>query len=798
VTLQVGARFGPYQVLSRLGAGGMGEVWRARDPRLEREVALKVLPAIAVADETARARLLREARMAAKLNHPSVCTIHEVGEAEGQAYIAMELVAGQSLADRLAAGRLPMEQAIRLGQQMADALAHAHEHSVVHRDFKAANVIVTPEGRAKVLDFGLAKPLVGRDLEAATTLTQASLTEAGEVVGTLAYMAPEQLRGKPADARSDVWALGVVLYEMAAGKRPFAGETGFEVSSAILSQRPRALPATVPPALATVVERCLAKEPSQRYQRAGEVRSALEAMLSGSAPAAWPGWRASLATHRWPVALAVVSSVIVILAGLDVGGLRSRLLGRGNGGGRAIRMAVLPFANLSGDPEQEYLSDGLTQEMIAQLGRLHPETLSVIARTSVMRYKKAETPIDQIGRELGVQYVLEGSAQREGSRVRITAELIRVGNQTQLWSESFEREMSGILALQSDVARKVASALALKLLPAEKTSLANVRGVNAEAYDAYLKAAAHWARLTPQGLDTAEHYLTVALEKDPGYARGYAGMALVWACRQQMGLAPPREAGPKARAAALRAVELDDSVAEAHFALANILTWTDWDWPAAAREWERAMELGPADAVSIAGYSHYLTIVGRRDEAMRQIERAIELDPFNALIVTLYAADLYFARRYDEAVAQARKALAMQPDAPAALSALIPALHATNRHDEVIAVAMKLYSGWYPDVGKALEQAYAGRDYAGAWRRAAELEAARHGGEPGAALDIAQNYLFAGDTTHALDWLEKAYGDHEPSMAYIGCVPLWDSVRSDPRFQALLRRMNLAPAASSR
>ena len=358
--------------------------------------------------------------------------------------------------------------------------------------------------------------------------------------------------------------------------------------------------------------------------------------------------------------------------------------------------------------------------------------------------------------------------------------------------------MSGILALQSDVARKVASALALKLLPAEKTSLANVRGVNAEAYDAYLKAAAHWARLTPQGLDTAEHYLTVALEKDPGYARGYAGMALVWACRQQMGLAPPREAGPKARAAALRAVELDDSVAEAHFALANILTWTDWDWPAAAREWERAMELGPADAVSIAGYSHYLTIVGRRDEAMRQIERAIELDPFNALIVTLYAADLYFARRYDEAVAQARKALAMQPDAPAALSALIPALHATNRHDEVIAVAMKLYSGWYPDVGKALEQAYAGRDYAGAWRRAAELEAARHGGEPGAALDIAQNYLFAGDTTHALDWLEKAYGDHEPSMAYIGCVPLWDSVRSDPRFQALLRRMNLAPAASSR
>ncbi len=592
-----------------------------------------------------------------------------------------------------------------------------------------------------------------------------------------------------------MWALGVVLYEMAAGKRPFAGETGFEVSSAILNQPPKALPAVVAAPLAAIIERCLAKEPSQRYQRAGEVRSALEAMLTGSAPAAWPGWRASLVTHRWQVALAVLSSVIVILAGLDVGGVRSLLLGRGNGGGRSIRMAVLPFANLSGDPEQEYLSDGLTQEMIAQLGRLHPASLSVIARTSVMRYKKAETPIDQIGRELEVDYVLEGSAQREGSRVRITAELIRVGNQTQLWSESFEREMSGILVLQSDVARKVASALALKLLPAEKTSLANVRGVNAEAYDAYLKAATHWVRLTPQDLDTAERYLTVALEKDPGYARGYAGMALVWACRQQIGLAPPREAGPKARAAAQRAVELDNSAAEAHLALATILTWTDWDWPAAAREWELATEFGPADAVSMAGYSHYLMIVGRRDEAMRQIERAIELDPFNVITVSFYAANLYSARRYDEAIAQARKALATQPDAPVALSALILALHATQRHDEMITAARTIYAGWYPDVGKALDQAYAGRDYAGAWRRAAEVEVARHGKEPGAALDIAQNYLFAGDSTPALDWLEKAGDDHDPTVPYINCQPLWDPVRAEPRFQALLRRMNL-PAAT--
>jgi serine/threonine protein kinase len=283
--LLAGARFGAYEIAARLGAGGMGEVWRARDPRLEREVALKVLLASAVSDDTARLRLEREARMAAQLNHPSVCTIYEVGEAEGQTYIAMELVSGQTLAERLSGGGMAVEDMVRLGQQMADALAHAHEHGVVHRDFKAANVIVTPEGRAKVLDFGLAKPLLGKDLEA-TTLTRASLTEEGAVVGTLAYMAPEQLRGRPADARSDVWALGVVFYEMAAGARPFAGQTGFELSSAILNQAPRPLPAGVPPPLATIIERCLAKEPAQRYQRTGEVRSALEAMLTGSAPAA--------------------------------------------------------------------------------------------------------------------------------------------------------------------------------------------------------------------------------------------------------------------------------------------------------------------------------------------------------------------------------------------------------------------------------------------------------------------------------------------------------------------------------
>jgi TolB-like protein/predicted Ser/Thr protein kinase len=787
--MEPGDRLDPYEIVAFIGAGGMGEVWRARDSRLEREVALKVLPAETLADPTARARLLREARLASKLNHPNVCTVYEVGESDGRAYIAMELVEGRPLASMLVDGGLPAEQVLKLGQQLADALAHAHEHSVVHRDLKSGNVIVTPEGRVKVLDFGLAKRLAGEDLAEATTLTQPSLTQAGSIVGTLAYMAPEQLRGEGADARSDVWALGVVLHEMAAGARPFRGNTGYELSSAILDQPPPPLPATVPAPLAAVIERCLAKEPGQRYQRGGEVRAALEAVASGETLPLSPVLRAWVARHRGQTLLACASALLAVLLGLNVGGVRSRLLG-GPGGQRAIRMAVLPFANLSGDPEQEYLSDGLTQEMIAQLGRLHPASLSVIARTSVMRYKKAETPIDQIGRELKVDYVLEGSAQKEGGRVRVSAELIKVGDQSQLWAGTFEREMSGILALQSDVARKVAESLALKLLPAEQARLASARSVDPEAYDAFLKATHYRQSLTTSGLEAAERYYAVALEKDSSYAAAWAGLARVWTGRQQMGITQAREATREAKAAVLKALALDEDDWEAHRALAGILTWGDWEWAAAEREWKQILALNPNHPEALQGYSHFLMHMGRQQEAMARIERALELDPFDVRSESFYATDLVYARRYDDAITAARAALRLQPDAPVARNALYAALLMKGLHDEALALDRETFAH-DSELLEALERGEVEAGYTGAQRRVAEVLAVR-AGRPGGVTDhaLARRWLYAGDKDRALDWLERAYEARDPNMPYLG-MPIYDSLRSDPRFRALVRKMRL-------
>jgi TolB-like protein len=782
----IGKTLGHYHILAKIGQGGMGEVFLAEDTSLDRKVALKFLPPSMQQDPTALKRFIREARSAAALDHPYICHINEVGESDGRDFIVMEYVDGRSLKDKLEQGPLPLEDALPIAIEMAEALEAAHAKRIIHRDIKPANIMLTGAGHAKVMDFGLAKQLVSPGGTESAEETITALTSDGSTVGTLAYMSPEQLRSQSGDARSDIWALGVTLYEMAAGARPFQGQSGYDLTTAIMSQAPRPLPSQVPAELRAVIERCLEKEPGKRYQNAGEVRAALEAIWAGTA-APWAAWRYRLGHHRWLVLAAALVIVATILVGLDVGGLRGWLIGGGQA--RAVRLAVLPFENLTGDPEQDYLSDGLTQEMIAQLGGLHPQSLSVIARTSVMRYKKSEKPIDQIGRELEVGYILEGSARREAGRIRITAELIKVQDQTQLWAETYEREMAGILALQSEVARKVAESLALKLLPAQQARLANVRTVNPAAYDAYLKGSMLRRTLTKANLDAAESYFNAALKIDPDYAAAYAGISFVWSGRQQMGITPPHEAGPKGMAAALKAVQLDDNDAFAHHMLGGKLTWTKWDWAAADREFKRSFELDPSNAETLAGHSHFLIIMGRTEEGLAQGRKAAELDPFDVIVQSFYAMDLYFAQRYEDAVVQARKALALQADAPVAIGALYLSLRQLRKYDDVHAID-KQFCVDFPEIWSVVEKAYPESGYSGAWGKAADVHA-KYYGKGWGAIDIADSYFLGGDKAAALRWLNQAYEEHDPNLPYIACSPQWDALRSEPGFRDLLRRMNL-------
>jgi eukaryotic-like serine/threonine-protein kinase len=709
---------GKYRVLHELGAGGMGVVYKAEDLKLKRPVALKFLPPSLMDAPDLKERFLIEAQAAAALSHPNICVVYEVGESEDRPYIAMEYVEGETLRDRIKRGPLPVDEALELTLQIAAGLGEAHNKGIVHRDVKSANVMVTEKGTAKVLDFGLAK-LRG----------EGSLTKSQTTLGTVAYMSPEQSRGEKLDPRTDVWSLGVVLHEMVAGRLPFRGETDAAVMYSILYQEPEALtqarPGT-PPGLEQVVRQALAKKPADRYQSMEELREDLSAVASGLRPLRARPARRTVLGLRTSYVYTVLAALLAIALGLNVGGVRDRLLGR-SAPPPHIKLAVLPFLNLTGDPEQEYLSDGITQEMITQLGRLHPEGLSVIARSSVMRYKDGATPMDQIGRELGVEYVLEGSTRREANRVRITAELIHVLDQTQLWADSYEQELSGILAVQSEVALNVARALALRLLPAEQARLAQARPVNPEAHEAYLRGSFHAAKFTPPDLDIAERYFDLALEKDPSYALAYAGRAWVWVIRNQFGLVSPEEAGPKAKAAALRAIELDEDLAAAHEVMATIRGWTDWDWDGARESFRRAIEINPNVASAQASYSHFLSITGQGEEALEHGRRAVELDPFNPLTHSFNAAALYFQRRYDEAIAAASEASRLQPDHPLATNILWYAMHETGMEEDAIRAAIAFMNVTYgdPRIGAALDEGYAQGGYAEAMKRAAETLVSR-------------------------------------------------------------------------
>jgi serine/threonine protein kinase/tetratricopeptide (TPR) repeat protein len=786
----LGKTISHYLIQEQLGAGGMGVVYRARDERLGRDVALKLLPAEAIGDAAARQRLEHEARTASALNHPHVCTIYDVGEAEGQVYLAMEFVAGQPLSHSISTEGLPEASIVRIGVQLADALEHAHQHGITHRDLKSANVMLTPDGRAKILDFGLA---VRRQEELGeVTRSRASLADAGGIVGTLSYMAPEVLRGQPADARSDLWALGVILFEMTTGQLPFRGQSGFDLTSSILRDATPAMPQRVSPSLAGIIRRCLEKEPAQRYQRAGEVRAALEAIgLStttipiAQAPHARPAWRTAI--------LSVAALVVVgaLLVALNIGGMRERLLGR-PATPQIHSIAVLPLENLSGDASQEFFADGMTEALISSLAQIR--ALKVISRTSVMRFKGSKESLPQIAKELNVDAVVEGSVVRSAGRVRVTAQLIHAATDSHLWAREYDRELSDVLKLQSEVARAIADEIRIQVTPEERERLSVARSINPAAHEAYLLGRSFWNKRTEEGMQKGIQYFNQAIEMDPNYALAYAGLADSYALLSGYTALSPREAFPRAKAAATKALELDSNCAEAHTSLALVYAYYEWNFPEAAKEFLRALELNPSYATGHHWYAHYLMEIGKLDEAAAEMKLAVELDPLSPIITTEVGYPPFFARKYDQAAEALHKAVSVYPDFFRAHWVLGQIYEQRKMYPEAVAEFRKAVE---QSGGNAVMRAGLGHVWALSGNRAEAQKIL----EQSIRLSkeryfspyyIAEIYIALGQQQQALDWLEKAYLEHDFFMRWLKIDPRLDPLRSQPRFQELVRRMNFS------
>jgi TolB-like protein/Flp pilus assembly protein TadD len=784
-------RLGHYRLLERVGAGGMGEVYRAHDERLDRDVAIKILPVGVRNDVAARNRLLEEARSASQLNHSHICTVYEVGEENGVAFIAMEFIAGRPLSAIIPPDGLSVEQVVRYGVQIADALAHAHQRRIVHRDLKPANVTVTPDGNAKVLDFGLATRFRAEEIDVVTR-SQVNLGKSEPLAGTLPYMAPEQLRGEPADARSDIWEIGVLLYEMASGRQPFSGHSGFELTSAILRDPPPPLPDHIPTGLAAVIGKCMAKDPSARYQNAGEVRSALE-MLGATTTAASiatprlapSGLGSKVAVFTWVIV--GLAALFAVLFALNVGGWRERFVHRSTTPVFSS-LAVLPLANLSGDPSQDFFVDGMTAELIREISKI--TQLRVVSRTSVMTYKGTHTPLPQIARELGVNALLEGSVARSGNRVRIGVGLYDGSSERELWSETFERNLNDVLTLEEEVAHAIAVRIRLKVSP----SPGKRSSTNPEAYDLYLKGRYSLDQGNEDQLNLALAYFRQGIEKDPQFAPLYAGLADAYARLPFYTDTRPSEAFPEAKEAAAKALHLDPTLAEAHASMAYVLNYYDWDRSGAEQEFKHALELNPNDAAAHHAYGRFLASTGRVDEARVELNRAQELDPLSLIIQSNAGMIAYFARQYDDAIRMLQKVLQLDPKFPVPYWGMAMCFEQQKKYPEALAQFEKgiELSGRGANGIASLAHAYglAGQD-AETKKILVELKD-RSKSKYVSSYQFAVIYLGLGQNERAIVALEDAYRERSTLLGYLKMDPRFDPLRSDRRFQDLLSRIHLA------
>jgi eukaryotic-like serine/threonine-protein kinase len=787
----VGKRLRHYHIIRQIGAGGMGEVYLARDEHLERDVAVKVLSAAGVGDGTARSRFRLEALALSKLNHPNIATVHDFDTVDGMDFLVTEYVPGRTLGDTIAKGALADDTIVRLGAQLAAALAAAHGQGVIHRDIKPENVRVTPDDRLKVLDFGLAT-LRQRQTPDDSALTR-SVVDLPGISGTLPYMSPEQLSGTDVDHRTDIWAAGVVLYEMATARRPFENRLTTALVADI-QNKPVVPPGDfgpVSPELQQMILKCLQKDRNLRYQSALDLLADFQRLGAGLRLLAPAGQRAATTVRRgvdWRIVIPVLVASIGMAAATW---LYQRRQPAAAPESSITSLAVLPLANLSGDASQEPIVEGMHEALIMELSQIR--ALRVISRTSAVRYKASGKPLAQIAGELNVQAVVEGSVLRSGSRMRVVAQLIQVDPERNLWSDKFDRELTDVLYLTSEVAQAIARQIRIAVTPHEQAQLVRARPVNAKAYELYVLGRHYWSERTIDGYERAIETFRRALDADSGYAPVHAALADSYMLLGEQGGLPPSEARLQSAEAIRNALALDDQLTEAHVSLAHWKFFYEWNWSEAEKTFKRAIELNPGYAAAHQSYGRTLGFFGRFDDALAALQRARDLDPLSVIVLAYTGQVDLFAGRYDRAEALLTRTLQMNPS------------HALVLHNVgELHLAQKRYAEAIVRLEESVEAsrrrnahylAMLGCAYARAGRTAAALKLRQELTERAkqrlaSAFDLAALHAAMGDRDAALSWLERGYQARDPWLAELKAWPWFDELAAHPRFQAVMQRMN--------
>jgi serine/threonine protein kinase/Tfp pilus assembly protein PilF len=799
MSIPSGKIFAHYEIVSPLGAGGMGEVYLARDTSLERLVALKFLPSEIAGDSQRLRRFIQEAKAASTLNHPNIAHIYEIGDSDGERFIAMEYVEGKSLDQKINGCPMKVAEMLQIAPQAADALNEAHSKGIVHRDIKSSNIVLTNRGQVKVLDFGLAKVLLKDPATLKTDVSTQLKTSPGIVIGTVPYMSPEQALGHEVDQRSDIFSLGVVLYEMSTGRLPFSGNSVTETISRITHEQPEAVSRfnyEVPAEFERIIRKCLEKDRDRRYQSASDLLVDLE-NLKRDSQSIGVATTSTITRKRNPkqrwLFLGVVVLAVLAIAGMYF--FRRSETAKDQADRQSIgTIAVLPFVNSNGDQSSEYLSDGITENIINSLSQL--PHLRVMARATVFRYKGKEVDPGTVGRELKVDAVVTGRVLQQADNLIVQADLVNVADGSQLWGEHYTRKAVDVFAIQDEIARQITDRLRLRLTGDEQKLVTKHYTENPEAYDLYLKGRYFWGKGTEAGFDKAIEYYRQAIALDPNYALAYVGMAASYtSLGGVLGFQAPSETYPKSKEFLMKALALDESLAEVHTSLATYFLNYEWNWAEAERQYKRAIELNPNYCYAHSGYGTYLEALGRFDEAISERQLAQKFDPLSPFINADAGYPYYYARRYDEAIEWYRKGLELDPQFSWGHLWIGQAYVQKGMFKEAID---EINQSIQLSGGDTRAKATLGHAYGVSGRRDDALKVLQELQSLSKERYVSPYYMALvsiglGDNQQAVAWLKKAQEERQSYLILMKVEPVFDKLHSDPGFIAIERSVGLEP-----